>query len=247
VTSTTKLHSERVEMIQRKRLTEKLRQAALARVMRRKRKEENVVDRMFCSAQSEGRKSLIRRRARARRVARDAEKQKIAQLENVERQYAERKRMIAEKARREKQDSDIARYAKKMETERKTRELRDEERARAAQLVERLERLDRDEDEAGGFGAAGELHLQLPSARRALSKLLKSVAVGNGGAAGDECGLEYVGGLSSLRRNGPSCAYESPYSAAVSGGGRPLKPGTRRARRVVWRYKKSSIKAAYGV
>ena len=149
-------HQARVELIRETRLKKELRRAAKARLIRRKRKEELVVDKLFTAALQEERRRLAIDRAEARRAQKMEEQARQEKLLAIEHQYTEHRKMLAEQDRLEQRERNEATHAQNMEFKSMARELRDQKRQRFQQLIEQLDRQDQQDtnsDWMSGLGA----------------------------------------------------------------------------------------------
>ena len=152
-------HQARVELIRETRLKKELRRAAKARLIRRKRKEELVVDKLFTAALQEERRRLAIDRAEARRAQKMEEQARQEKLLAIEHQYTEHRKMLAEQDRLEQRERNEATHAQNMEFKSMARELRDQKRQRFQQLIEQLDRQDQQDtnsDWMSGLGAEME-------------------------------------------------------------------------------------------
>lgn len=150
-------HEKRVEQIREARLRQELRRAAKARMLRKKRREELVVDKLFTTALKQERKRLALDRAEKARERRAHERARQEQLSVFEHQFNERKKLLEEEAAERERLRRLAQRAEKVERRSAARQTRDEKRARFKMLIEHLDRQDEEEERkaSGGGGGVG--------------------------------------------------------------------------------------------
>ena len=149
-------HQLRVDQIREMRLRRELRRAAKARLIRRKRREELVVDKLFKATLKEERRRLAVERAEARRAQKSMETERQKKLSAIEHQYAQRRKLMAEQLRQEKREQDMLDHARREESRAAARELREQKRGRFKELIEQLSRQDEqdaEKDWSSGLGA----------------------------------------------------------------------------------------------
>ena len=154
--SSSDAHQARVELIRETRLKKELRRAAKAKLIRRKRREELVVDKLFTGALKEERRRLAIERAETKRAQKIEEQSRQEKVHAIEHQYTEHRKMLAEQERQQEHERKIAEKAQKFEFKSMARELRDEKRKRFTQLIEQLDRQDQQDqssDFVAGLGA----------------------------------------------------------------------------------------------
>ena len=150
------MHQARVDLIRETRLKKELRRAAKARLIRKKQREELVVDKLFTAALKDERRRLAVERAEIRRSRKKEEEMRQDKILAIEHQYTAHRKMLAEQVRMRQKERTTAKRAQKMEFKSMTRELRDEKRQRFTQLIEQLDRQDQQDQESdwvSGLGA----------------------------------------------------------------------------------------------